>query len=108
MALKENNQPRKPSGPECESSKYTTKPTTTDGRAKAVLSSVIRAERPLKSTSANHAPLEMPSTHANKQAKPLKAKDSNTMCTNVSSKPSIICQAAEKLSKNMNYLKTSA
>ena len=33
MALNENSQPKKPSGPLRESSKYTTNPTTTEGKA---------------------------------------------------------------------------
>src|SRR3546814_6673643 len=66
MALNENSQPRKPSGPECDSSRYTTRPTTKEGKASDVLSSVRTMPRPRKRATASQAPPTMPTLQASR------------------------------------------
>ena len=48
MAWKLNSQPQAPSGPERDSSKYTSKPTTTEGTASSACNTVSTAPRPVK------------------------------------------------------------
>jgi hypothetical protein len=85
MALKLNNQPKKPNGPERESSKYTTNPTTTEGTAKKVLSTVSTAPRPTKRATPSQAPSTMPMQQASAHAVALTANERHTMDRRVGS-----------------------
>ena len=60
MAWKVNIQPRKPSGPLRDSSRYTSSPTTTEGSASSVLSSVSTTLRPRKRVTPSQAPATTP------------------------------------------------
>ena len=60
MALKLNIQPKKPKGPVRDSSKYTTRPTTTDGSASNVFKPTSTAPRPRNRDTASHAPKATP------------------------------------------------
>src|SRR3546814_3368106 len=75
MALNENSQPRKPSGPECDSSRYTTRPTTTEGKASDVLSSVRTMPRPRKRATASQAQPNMPTLQASRDEQALTASE---------------------------------
>jgi hypothetical protein len=79
MAFKLNNQPNAPKGPLRDNSKYTNKPTTTEGNANKVLSSVSTASRPAKRATPNHAPTTMPKPHAMAQAQTLTHNERATM-----------------------------
>jgi hypothetical protein len=85
MALKENSQSRKPSGPLRESSRYTTSPTTTEGKANAVLSKVSTTARPLKCATPSHAPRSRPALQAIKEAHTLTVSDRATMLASIGS-----------------------
>ena len=56
IAFSENSHPNSPNGPERDSSRYTTRPTTTDGSARQVFSTVSTAPRPRKRATPSHAP----------------------------------------------------
>ena len=79
MALKEKSQPRKPSGPERDSSRYTTRPTTTEGSASAVLRKASTTPRPAKRATPSQAPSTKPRLQASTQAQALTASDRSTM-----------------------------
>jgi hypothetical protein len=64
MALRLNNQPKGPNGPVRDRSKYTNKPTTTEGSASKVLSTVNNASRPENLATPNQAPNTKPMLHA--------------------------------------------
>ena len=98
MAWKVNIQPRKPSGPERDSSKYTTKPTTTDGKASKVFSTVNTMCRPGKPDTPSHAPTSRPTPQPIRQALALTPNDRPTMVHSAGSKEVTRCSAARTLS----------
>ena len=99
MALKLNNQPRYPKGPERDSSKYTTNPTTTEGTAKAVLSKVSTRPRPANRATPSQAPSTKPRLHASAQAQALTASERPTMARNRGSSETSSCKARNALSE---------
>src|SRR5690606_14042927 len=100
-ALKENSHPRKPKGPDRESKRYSARPTTTEGSARAVFSRVSTAPRPWKRTTASQAPVSRPMQHARRQAHALTARDRPTICRNAGSSEVIRLNAVEALWDNV-------
>ena len=101
MALNEKSQPRKPRGPERDSSKYTTSPTTTDGTAKNVFKQASTTPWPLKRATPSHAPNSKPSAQASRQAVALTHKERPTMASKVGSSDKTNWKAVVKLSANV-------
>ena len=79
MALMLNSHPKKPNGPVRDSKRYTNKPTTTEGKANKVLSTVNSTPRPLKRTTPNQAPKATPRPHAMALASTLTHSERPTM-----------------------------
>jgi len=79
MALRLNNQPKNPKGPVRDNSKYTNNPTTTDGKANKVLSTVNNTSRPANRATPNQAPNTTPKPHAMAVASVLTHKERATM-----------------------------
>jgi hypothetical protein len=108
MALKLNIQPRKPSGPVRDSNRYTTSPTTTEGKASKVLSTVSSASRPAKRATASHAPSTRPSPQASRQAVALTASERPTMVHSHGSKDAISASAVAALSEKVDMAQRRA
>ena len=100
IAWKLNIQPRKPSGPERDSSRYTTSPTTTDGSANRVLRPASTSPRPLNRDTASQAPSHSPRPQANTQAVALTASDRRTTLHSTASPDVTSCNAVQMLSVN--------
>jgi hypothetical protein len=79
IALRLNNQPKKPRGPVRDNNKYTNNPTTTEGNAKKVLSTVSSASRPANRDTPNQAPKTTPKLQAMAVASTLTQSDRPTM-----------------------------
>ena len=102
MALKLNSQPRKPSGPLRDSSRYTSRPTTTDGNASNVLSTVSTLSRPVKRVTPSQAPNASPKPHPIRQAVPLTASERPTTVHRPGSNEAISANAVEALSDRVD------
>jgi hypothetical protein len=79
IALRLNNQPSDPNGPVRDNNKYTNKPTTTEGKASKVLSTVSNASRPVKRATPSQAPSTTPMLHAIAVASTLTHSERPTM-----------------------------
>jgi hypothetical protein len=101
MALKENSQPRNPSGPVRDSTRYTTSPTTTEGTARAVFNNASTAVRPRKRATPSQAPSGRPRTQAIAQALALMDSDRPTMASKPGSREAMSCRAVEVLSERV-------
>ena len=100
MALKENSQPKYPSGPVRDNSKYTTSPTTTEGTAKNVFSKVSTAPRPANRATPSQAPSTSPTAQAMAQATALTARERPTMVSRLASREVMRSSAVAALSVN--------
>ena len=98
MAVGVNRMPQEPSGPERDSSRYTTKPTTTEGSASKVFSTPTTKPWPGKRTTANQAPRASPMPAPSRQAVPLTCSDRPTTCARRGSAPRISDPAVARLS----------
>jgi len=98
IALRLKSQPKKPNGPERDSIKYTNKPTTTEGKANKVLSTVNTASRPAKRATPNQAPKTKPNAHANVVLRLLTHNERATIDHNKGSKLNKSETAAQALS----------
>jgi hypothetical protein len=84
-----------------DSSRYTTSPTTTDGKASAVLSKASTAPRPLKRDTPSQAPSNRPQPEAIAQAQALTASDRQTMLASMASSEVMREKAVTALSEKV-------
>ena len=102
MALKLNSQPKKPSGPERDKSRYTSSPTTTEGTASKVFKPVSTTSRPAKRATPSQAPSTSPKPQASRQAVALTASERPTMSSKAGSKAAMSCSAVVALSERVD------
>src|SRR5690606_31087657 len=98
MALNEKSHPRKPKGPECDSSRYSASPTTTEGKANEVFKMINTSPRPRKRATASHAPNHLPTTQASAHAQALTASERHTIESSTGSADMISAKAVATLS----------
>ena len=85
MAFGVKRRPRKPSGPERDSAKKTSSPTTTGGSPIRPFSATMTASRPGKRVSATTAPRGKPTTPASSVADKVTISDRRTIANSVAS-----------------------
>ena len=94
--------PQEPSGPARESSRYTTRPTTTEGRPSRAFITTITARRPGKLATATAAPSGSPIAQASTAEARLTPMERTTMRRNSASPPAMSCRASPKLANISN------
>ena len=90
----ENSNPRVPKGPDLDSKRYTTRPTTTGGNPINELKKTTKAVLPGNCTVASTVPKGSPKTPAIKSAIELTLKDKTIISIKYWSKPTIKANAA--------------
>ena len=98
MAVGVNRMPQEPSGPDRDSNRYTTSPTTTEGSASRVFITPTTRLCPGKRATASQAPSTRPNPAPSKQAVPLTCNDSPTTWARRGSAPRINDPAVTRLS----------